>query len=329
MKTKKLALIFLTLITSAIANAAVTINQYIGAWGSTATYAAGSVVTYNNQTYLALVAVSKNTLPNVNPSKWQLFGSNVTGPQGLPGLQGPAGAPGPAGAQGIQGVAGPAGRNGTNGTNGTNGAPGAQGLQGIQGVPGPAGAPGGTLVGNDYKMYDANNIFIGYHQEKKTTTVITNAGIDYYLSNVDMNGFHDEYPGNSNFYVYFTSTDCSGTGYYYYNPTNITFSNIVPSGLVAVLSQKLYALDQTKLIDASTVTINSSYQQGPLNIYDANLQLVTVPGICNSNPGVGPFGPPSSPYPGMIVQTNYFYTVNSLTLVKDLSGFIAPFHLTR
>ena len=157
MKTKKLALFCLALITSAIANAAVNITQYIGAWGSTASYAAGSVVTYNNQTYLALVAISKNTIPNVNPSKWQLLGSNVTGPQGPQGLQGPAGATGPAGPQGIQGIAGVAGRYGTNGTNGTNGAPGAQGAvgpQGIQGVAGPIGPQG--PAGGTYKLRDAN-----------------------------------------------------------------------------------------------------------------------------------------------------------------------------
>ena len=126
----KYVLISMAFLLSVTANAAVTINQYIGAWSATPTYVAGNIVTYNNQTYLALAAVAKNTIPNVNPAKWQLLGSNVTGPQGPQGLQGPPGAAGPAGATGARGLTGLTGPAGTNGTNGTNGAPGAPGPQG-------------------------------------------------------------------------------------------------------------------------------------------------------------------------------------------------------
>ena len=53
--------------------AAVTINQYIGNWIKTATYAAGNVVTYNNQTYLALLPVPVNITPNNHPGRWKLL----------------------------------------------------------------------------------------------------------------------------------------------------------------------------------------------------------------------------------------------------------------
>ena len=154
MKTSKLVLIFLAFVFSAIANAAVNINSYIGAWSSTATYAAGNIITYNNQTYLALTAVTANKIPSTFPANWQLLGSNTTGPQGPQGIQGPAGPAGVAGAKGATGLTGPtgpagaagpqgiAGKNGTNGTNGATGPAGAIGPAGPQGLAGAAGAKG-------------------------------------------------------------------------------------------------------------------------------------------------------------------------------------------
>ena len=150
----KFILIGLAFVFSTISNAAVTINSYIGAWSSTATYAAGNIVTYNNQTYLALTAVTANKIPSTFPANWQLLGSNITGPQGPQGLQGPAGPAGAAGAKGATGLTGPtgpagatgpqgiAGKNGTNGTNGATGPAGAIGPAGPQGLAGAKGAAG-------------------------------------------------------------------------------------------------------------------------------------------------------------------------------------------
>ena len=187
MKTSKLVLIFFALIFSAIANAAVTINQYIGAWSATPTYAAGNIVTYNNQTYLALAAVAKNKIPNLNPASWQLLGSNVTGPQGPQGLQGPAGATGPAGPQGLQGIAGAAGKNGTNGTNGTNGAPGAQGPQGVAGPIGPQGPAGAAAKAGDACTIAGSNIVNTGILSNYSLSNGPNAGVTNYLVCQDPN----------------------------------------------------------------------------------------------------------------------------------------------
>lgn len=80
MKTNyiKLILIYLSLIASTIVCAE---SSHIDSWNSTATYTAGKVVTYNNQTYLALSNIAKNTTPGANPTKWQLIGTNLTGAQ--------------------------------------------------------------------------------------------------------------------------------------------------------------------------------------------------------------------------------------------------------
>lgn len=276
-----------------------------------------------------------------------VIAATVTGPAGP---MGPAGPRGPAGPQGPMGPAGPKGSTGATGPQGPagpkGGPAGPQGPAGATGPQGPAG-PSSTLVGSQYKMFDSRNNFIGYYDQTKSSTIISVGGIDYYLKNVDLNGFHDDFQGNTqpSIYVktapvdtYVLSFDiCSianGAIYYYmYNgtiPMYTPFSNIVPANNTVTISSKLYLIDTTKLLDTSTVTTDATYQIGPFTIQTMDpitgAGYVTVPGICN--PGGG-FYPPPPPPPYYNIVTYYFYTTDSLTPVVDLSGFIPPFHLTR
>ena len=266
------------------------------------------------------------------------FAASATGPAGPQGPAGPMGPPGPAGPKGATGATGPQGPAGVKGATGLTGPAGPQGAtgpKGSTGATGPAGPAGGvqTLVGDNYKLLDASNTLIGYYQVRKTAAIITVGGIDYFLNNVDKNGFHDEYQNNTNPTIFYSLPGCTGTGYIQYSSskayTDIStspFNNIVPQDLTLVLSNKLYALDTTKLIDATTVTINSSYQVGPFNVTDINGNLVTVPGICGTG-GIFTTPPALPGYPAS--PTTYLYTTNSLTLIKDLSVFTTPFSLSR
>ena len=314
------------LVATIVANAAVTINQYIGAWSATPTYAAGNIVTYNNQTYLALAAVAKNKIPNLNPASWQLLGSNVTGPQGPQGLQGPAGATGPAGPQGIQGIAG---RNGTNGTNGTNGAPGAQGAvgpQGIQGVAGPIGPQGPAGgAGPANRVVDANNQFIGYFFPMGAygSLVAVNAnGVDYYLNSVTPLGFS---PNAAYDFEYFVSSNCTGAAYYYlYNMGSYTsqFNNalfldamtmnnqfqviMTPPISHPTFTKGVYIIDWTKV---GTLDVNSYFYP----IIDPTTNKVTSI-QCQT------FATPTPVSAG---------TIDAFVLAKDLSVFTPPFKLIK
>ncbi len=59
-------------------NAATTVSAYAGTYGSTTTYVAGDLVTYNNQTFLSLVSGNKGNTPPNNSSNgfWQIIGAN-------------------------------------------------------------------------------------------------------------------------------------------------------------------------------------------------------------------------------------------------------------
>ncbi len=324
----KKVLFFGLLVATIVANAAVTINQYIGAWSATATYAAGNIVTYSNQTYLALAAVAKNKIPNVNPASWQLLGSNVTGPQGPQGLQGPAGATGPGGPQGIQGLQGAAGRNGTNGTNGTNGAPGAQGAvgpqgpQGVTGPIGPQGPAGGASPAN--RVVDANNQFIGYFVPNGTLgswLAINVNGVDYYLSSPNTQGFQEIF----NRYEMFTSTDCSGTAYYsLYDYSvmwgNTSFNNalfqdiyvrfqviLTPPISHPTLTKGIYAIDWTKV---GMVQVNSYNYP----VFDPATGAVTSIACA------------AYPAPPTVISAG---AIDAFVLAKDLSVFAPPFKLIK
>lgn len=94
------------------------LGSYYGKWAATATYAAGDVVTFNNITYLSLIAANKSKNPVKAIKAWQVLGPGSIGPQGPQGLQGIVGVKGETGAiglQGPQGVAGPKGDTGAAG----------------------------------------------------------------------------------------------------------------------------------------------------------------------------------------------------------------------
>ena len=198
---------------------------------------------------------------------------------------------------------------GTTGPAGPAGPAGPQGPQGPQGIP---GAPGGaqTLVGDNYKLVDSKNNFIGYYQARKPTTTITVNNIDYLLGHVDKDGFHDEYQNNSigqSVPVYYSLPDCAGTQYFYSLANNPNaFDNVVNQNNTVVISNKLYAINPSLLIDASTITTGSW----------GNLS-----GACMSPLA----GYPAPTAPGTV----FFYTLDSLTLIKDLSGYTPPFSLTK
>ena len=142
------------------AQAAVKLGSYYGAWTNTDTYAAGDVITFNNKTYLSLVAGNKNKNPSTVVTAWQVLGLGATGPQGSKGdtglqgpigltglkgdtgLQGPIGLTGPKGDIGPQGPKGDTGLQGSIGLTGLKGDTGDVGPQGIQGVKGDTGLQG-------------------------------------------------------------------------------------------------------------------------------------------------------------------------------------------
>ncbi len=83
------------------------------AWNSSTQYNPYDVVTYNNSTYVAIVA-NQGAEPDNNPSDWSVMAAQ--GAAGPAGSQGPAGAQGPSGPQGPQGPIGPQGPQGPPGT---------------------------------------------------------------------------------------------------------------------------------------------------------------------------------------------------------------------
>jgi hypothetical protein len=122
------------------ASAAISINitNFRGVWDSTVNYAAGAVVTYSGQTY---IAITKNN--DVAPSEtdaWALL--DAPGPSGPAGATGPAGAVGPTGATGHAGPMGPPGPVGPAGTTGATGKTGPAGPTGPAGLSGPIGPAG-------------------------------------------------------------------------------------------------------------------------------------------------------------------------------------------
>ena len=113
-----------------IAQAAIKLEAYYGKWVLTATYAAGDVVVFNNNTYLSLIAGNKSKNPAKAINAWQVLGGGAAGPQGV------------AGPQGIQGVVGPAGP------------AGATGSKGATGPRGPAGLPQAGNVAGEMQYWD-------------------------------------------------------------------------------------------------------------------------------------------------------------------------------
>jgi Protein of unknown function (DUF1566) len=126
----------------AAAAISIAFTNFRGNWDPTVNYGAGAVVTYNGQSYIAIV---KNT--NVVPTQtvaWAILdAAGAQGLQGPAGASGAPGAPGPAGPAGPQGPAGPFGPVGAQGPAGATSATGAQGPQGPAGPAGSGGLPTG------------------------------------------------------------------------------------------------------------------------------------------------------------------------------------------
>ncbi|MBP8282717.1 MAG: DUF1566 domain-containing protein [Chromatiaceae bacterium] len=156
-------LVALTLVT-AVPSAYAVPMKYLGAWNTTTTYAAGSVVIYNKATFFSLKAGNKNQEPTTAPTYWQAIGDggntvlNGTGAPdstlGLAGdfyldttnmhLYGPKTTAWPAAYVSMVGPRGPQGPMGLTGAQGDTGATGSQGPVGLTGDTGAAGATGAT-----------------------------------------------------------------------------------------------------------------------------------------------------------------------------------------
>ncbi len=132
-----------------------------GNYSNTVNYPAGSVVVYNNVTYVAVApngpATGNVTTPGTDSTVFVAttgFGTpgptGATGAMGAPGPAGPPGATGAAGAVGATGAIGPTGALGATGApgptgpTGATGATGAVGATGATGPTGPTGAIGAT-----------------------------------------------------------------------------------------------------------------------------------------------------------------------------------------
>jgi hypothetical protein len=161
----------------AAAAISIAITNYRGDWNSTVQYGAGAVVTYNGQSYIAIVK-NNNVVPTETAAWAVLDAQGPTGPVGATGATGAAGAtgasgatgpagpagpmgpPGPIGPAGATGPAGPVGATGATGSPGAQGVPGPQGPQGAAGATGPPGAPGvglpTTCVAGDNVVYYNN-----------------------------------------------------------------------------------------------------------------------------------------------------------------------------
>jgi len=172
-----------------------------------------------NANFTAVAGAINNTAQTV--SALQTTVQNIPpAPQGLQGPQGPAGAQGPVGAQGAKGAngatgpagptgpAGAAGPMGPAGTQGAIGAAGALGPQGPIGATGPTGSMGPQgAAATSISVYDANNVLVG-QWFPGGQVLITSQSRPFYTS-ANATGF--VYDGG----LYFTTSDCSGTPYFW------------------------------------------------------------------------------------------------------------------
>jgi hypothetical protein len=125
----------------AAAAISIAVTNFRGVWDSTVNYGAGAIVTYGDQSYIAIVR-NNNVIPTETDA-WAVLdvkgAQGAQGPAGAAGAPGPAGPAGPAGAMGVAGAAGPTGPAGPAGAQGVQGNIGAPGAVGPQGSPGAAG----------------------------------------------------------------------------------------------------------------------------------------------------------------------------------------------
>jgi hypothetical protein len=168
----------------------------------------------------------------------------TAGAQGAQGLAGARGATGPAGPIGPAGSSGPMGPSGAQGTTGSTGAAGAQGPIGATGPTGATGPPGAT--GTSIFAYDANNVLIG-QLYPGGEVLITSQGTPFYVF-VNTAGFI--YNGG----LYFTTSDCSGTPYFW---TGATIPQLISYATLSAPGSSTVYIPGTP---ALTIGINSGLQ---------------------------------------------------------------------
>ncbi len=146
----------------------------------------------------------------------------LQGPQGTQGLKGDTGAVGPRGPKGATGPQGPTGPQGVQGPVGPQGLKGATGPKGPQG---PQGLPG------SFKVYDANNQYLGYlvgsglvpeYQDYQPEG--SRYKLDIYVPGLDLIVPIVQYTGNMPFSyddLLFSKVDCKGTMYLWITNTLI------------------------------------------------------------------------------------------------------------
>ena len=171
------------------ASAAISINvtNFRGVWDSTVNYAAGAVVTYNGQTY---IAITKNSdVAPIETDAWAVL--DAPGPTGAVGATGPAGPTGATGHAGPMGPPGPVGPAGTTGATGQTGPAGPTGPAGLPGPIGPAGpvgptgangATGQTGYSSGYFSQSTSQISLDPNFEPIVATVAVSTGGSYIVT---------------------------------------------------------------------------------------------------------------------------------------------------
>jgi hypothetical protein len=194
--------------------------------------------------------------------------TGAPGPQGPQGAEGPVGTAGAAGARGAAGPAGPAGPAGSAGPMGPTGAQGASGSAGAVGLQGPAGATGAAgatgpqgPAATSINVYDANSVVIGQYFPAGEV-LITSQGNPFYIY-VSVSGF-----GSSGYYLYFSTTDCTGTPYFW-----IGAGQLIPIATTSALgSSTVYIPEATQI----SIAINSGLQPGGGTCYPGQYGTPTV-----------------------------------------------------
>jgi hypothetical protein len=115
--------------------------DYTGEWYVNTSYQVNDVVTYDGQSYVALIDnVAKQ--PSIWPSVWQVF--SAAGSSGTSGTSGTSGSSGSSGTSGSNGSSGTSGSNGSSGTSGSSGSNGSSGTSGSSGSDGSSGTSGSS-----------------------------------------------------------------------------------------------------------------------------------------------------------------------------------------
>jgi len=124
-------------------------------WDYNAAYIINDIVTYADETYIAILNVAPFGLsPNINPTSWTIFVSRgISGYSGFSGYSGDSGMSGDSGYSGISGYSGDSGISGFSGDSGISGYSGDSGISGYSGYSGFSGIPGSS---SSFFEYHAN-----------------------------------------------------------------------------------------------------------------------------------------------------------------------------